>query len=48
MKILEYTYVGKRNGNPASDIILGSVGIQPNHAIFINDGGKIFLEACDV
>ena len=27
-------YVGRRNGNPTPQIILGGVGIRMNHAIF--------------
>lgn len=42
------TYVGKKNGNPVPNIILGSIGIKPNHAILKNELGKIFVEPNDV
>lgn len=32
----ETTYVGRKNGDPTPDIILGGLGIQPNHAVFYN------------
>lgn len=46
---IEKVLVGKKNGNPVPDIILGSIGIKPNHAEFAYDGeGKIYLTAYDV
>lgn len=38
------TYVGRKNGDPTPDIILGGLGILSNHAVFYNEEGVIFIE----
>jgi hypothetical protein len=40
-------YIGRKNGNPLPDIVLGGIGIKPNHALLTNVNGDIFVEACD-
>jgi len=40
-------YIGRKNGNPIPNIVLGGAGIKPNHAIISNINGEIFVEACD-
>jgi len=35
--------VGKKNGNPVPQIVLGSIAIRPNHAQFINENNQIYL-----
>jgi hypothetical protein len=36
--------IGRKNGNPVPNIILGNMGVQPLHAIIRNkDGNGIFL-----
>jgi hypothetical protein len=40
--------VGKKNGNPQPEIILGGLGIKPNHAYFVNEEGTISLYPEDV
>lgn len=43
------THIGKKSGNPVPDIILGTLGIKPNHAIIRNEGNsKIIIEPFDV
>jgi len=42
-----FVHVGRKNGNPVPDIVLGGAGIKSNHAIISNDNGEIFVEACD-
>lgn len=42
------THIGKKTGNPPPLIILGSLGVKPNHAIIYNEEGRIFLEPYDV
>lgn len=42
------THVGKKNGNPQPDIILGGIAIKPNHAEIHNDDGVLTLIPCDV
>jgi len=32
----EETFVGRKNGKPTPNIILGGLGIKPNHCSFIN------------
>lgn len=41
-------HIGKKTGNPLPLIILGSLGVKPNHAIIYNEDGRIFLEPYDV
>ncbi len=38
--------VGKKSGNPRPQILLGSITIQPNHAIFEKEGAQVFLSPC--
>lgn len=41
-------YVGRKTGNPVPKIILGALGIQPNHAsIHLTDNGLIELRVND-
>jgi len=41
-------YVGRKNGKPSPQIVLGGVGILPNHAYFEQqDDGFIYLKASD-
>jgi len=39
----EKTLIGKRNGDPVPDIVLGGIGIKPNHAEILNKNDKIIL-----
>jgi len=39
--------IGKKNGNPVPQIILGGT-IKPNHAIIYNKDNKLFIEPFDV
>ena len=40
--------IGKKNGSPLPDVILGGISIKPNHAEIWNKEGKITLFPCDV
>lgn len=41
-------YVGRKNGDPKPQIILGGIGIRPNHAYFQQkDDGFIYLKATE-
>lgn len=41
-------YIGRKTGNPKPNIILGALGIQPNHAsIILLDNGLIELRVFD-
>lgn len=43
------THVGKKNGNPLPEIVLGTLGIKPNHAIIRNEENlRLFIEPFDV
>lgn len=39
------TLVGRKNGTPEPHIILGGLGIKPNHAVFTAEGDVITLAA---
>ena len=41
--------IGNKNGNPRPDVILNSLGIQPNHALITYDPDlkKCFIELLD-
>jgi len=41
--------IGNKQGNPKPDIVLASLGIQPNHAFisFDSDTNKCYLEVLD-
>lgn len=41
-------HIGKKNGNPPPDLILGTLGIKPNHAIIRNHEGELTIEPFDV
>ena len=45
---LERILIGKKNGDPVPDIILGGIGIKPNHAEILNDNDKIRIRPNDV
>ena len=41
-------YVGRKNGDPAPQIILGGIGIKSNHATFVTDDcNNVFLIPAD-
>jgi hypothetical protein len=41
-------YVGRRNGVPKPQIVLGGVGIRSNHAYFeMRDDGFIYIKASE-
>ena len=41
-------YVGRKNGDPKPQIILGGLGIRPNHAYFQQkDDGFIYIKATE-
>lgn len=35
--------VGRKNGNPLPHVVLGALGIEPNHAKIYKREGKIFI-----
>ena len=41
--------IGNRKGNPKPDVVLASLGIQPNHALisFDSDENRCFLDVFD-
>lgn len=48
LNLLGPIYVGRKNGKPTPQIVLGGVGILPNHAYFEQqDDGFIYLKASD-
>ena len=42
------THIGRKNGEPAPDIILNGMGIEKNHAVIHNEDGKIFISPFNV
>ena len=36
--------LGRKNGSPPNDIVLGGVGINPNHAILTYEDDKCFVD----
>ena len=48
----ERTLVGRKNAIPVPDIVLGSMGIRDNHAVFVKEtsgeGNRLYIEPCDV
>jgi len=40
--------IGRKNVDPAPDIVLGSLGIKAQHAEILNEEGKISICPCDV
>ena len=45
---LELIRIGKKNGNPVPEVVLGGISIKPNHAQITNKEGKITIAPCDV
>ena len=48
---LDKTHIGRKNGDPVNDIVLGlkklilaGMGIKKNHAVISNVNGKSFIE----
>ncbi len=41
------TLIGKKDGEPRSDIILGGIGIRSNHAVIMNQEGSLFIDQVD-
>ena len=39
----EKIHIGKKDGDPVPDIILGGIGINKNHAVIENIGGEMFI-----
>lgn len=39
----EKTLIGKKDGDPVPDIILGGIGINKNHAVIENIDGDMFI-----
>jgi len=48
LRLIELVRIGKKNGSPLPDVILGGISIKPNHAEIWNKEGKITLFPCDV
>ena len=44
----EKTYIGRKNGDPVPDIILGGMGIKPVHALIINEENDLSVEPMEV
>lgn len=42
------TVVGKKTADPLPDIVLGSMGINENHAVFKLVDNKLLLAPCEV
>ena len=41
-------HIGRKSGNPVPQIILGAIGIKPNHAkIKLQENGLFELSVCD-
>lgn len=41
-------HIGRKNGNPVPEIILGSIDVKANHAVIkVNDKGIFSIEATD-
>ena len=36
--------LGRKNGSPPNDIVLGGVGINPNHAMLTYEDDKCFVD----
>ena len=36
--------LGRKNGSPPNDIVLGGLGINPNHAMIFVDGESCFVD----
>ncbi len=37
-------YLGRKNGNPPNDIVLGGLGINPNHAVMSTEQGQCWVD----
>lgn len=42
------THIGRKNGDPAPDVILNGIGIEKNHAIILNEDGAIYIQPFNV
>jgi flagellar biosynthesis GTPase FlhF len=43
----EKIFIGRKNGDPVPDIVLGGIGIKANHAVIHNDAGRVTILPCD-
>lgn len=42
--IIGTLYLGRKNGNPPNDIVLGGLGINPNHAVLSMEKGECWVD----